>query len=158
MSEQYGVAQFVSAATLVKKYPMVIHTIRNIPFLLAAEGQGEVHNQPLHVECVLTWYLLQNVVGEVYDVDAKMLARLDVLEDHPNRYTRTTLDCSLQATDGQIVSAQVYMLHNYNRVMLNEPFLADYKTHAHTRPYVHRENMETTNPEYNILDHVKEQV
>ncbi len=165
LSEEYGVAQFVGAAQLVDKYPMVIYTGRNVPFLLSAEGQGKVSECAVHSMCLYCHpppppshtHTLQNVVGDLYNVDAKMLARLDILEDHPNLYTRTTVDCLLHTAREQILQAQVYMLHNYNKAMLNEPFLVDYCLEAASRPYTYREKGERTNHQYNIINDVKEQ-
>ncbi len=37
-----GVARFIGAATLVKRFPLVVASRWNIPFLLHAEGQGGV--------------------------------------------------------------------------------------------------------------------
>ena len=42
----------------------------NIPYLIDKVGAGN------------------NIQGEVYEVDQKMLLNLDVLEDHPNYYQR----------------------------------------------------------------------
>ena len=42
----------------------------NIPYLIDKVGSGN------------------NIQGEVYEVDQKMLLNLDVLEDHPNYYQR----------------------------------------------------------------------
>ena len=48
----YGVAEFVGVAKLVNKYPLVIASRYNIPFLLSAEGKGEVRL------CVVVKYIL----------------------------------------------------------------------------------------------------
>lgn len=39
---KFGVASFLGEAKLAKKYPMVIASKYNIPFLLAKEGDGKV--------------------------------------------------------------------------------------------------------------------
>ena len=44
------------------------------------------------------------ITGEVYEVDAKMLARLDVLEGHPRYYRRAVITLA----DGS--SAETYLL------------------------------------------------
>ena len=38
-----GVAKWLGAARLVKKYPLVVATRYNIPFLLDKEGEGKVY-------------------------------------------------------------------------------------------------------------------
>ncbi len=86
----------------------------------------------------------QNVVGDLYDVDSKMLTRLDVLENLPNLYTRTLLDCVL-SPGGTTVQAQVYMIHNYNKAMLTEPFLTDYVAEVGTQ-------LCTYDPNYSIFN------
>ena len=44
LSDSTGAAQFVGGATLVNKYPLVIFGRYNVPYLLAAEGQGKVNH------------------------------------------------------------------------------------------------------------------
>ena len=39
---KYGVAKFVGEARLAKKYPLVVYSSYNVPFLLGAEDKGEV--------------------------------------------------------------------------------------------------------------------
>ena len=41
---KFGVASFLGEAKLTKRYPMVIASKYNIPFLLAKEGDGKVSN------------------------------------------------------------------------------------------------------------------
>ena len=43
--EQNGKAKLLAAAETVSKYPLVVATKFNIPFLLAAEGTGHVSRQ-----------------------------------------------------------------------------------------------------------------
>ena len=50
----------------------------NIPYLIDKPGSGN------------------NIHGEVYEVDEKMLKNLDILEDHPNYYQRRPEKVSLQ--------------------------------------------------------------
>ena len=54
----------------------------NIPYLIDKPGNGN------------------NIHGEVYEVDEKMLKNLDVLEDHPNYYQRRPEKVSLSC-DGE---------------------------------------------------------
>ncbi|KAJ8934602.1 hypothetical protein NQ318_002946 [Aromia moschata] len=72
--DQTGYHKYLYNAKTTEKYPLIIGTKYNIPFLLNSPGNGT------HVE------------GEVYEVDDKVLANLDVLEDHPNYYVRQLRD------------------------------------------------------------------
>lgn len=65
-----GYAHFVGEGTTVEKFPLVVGTRYNIPFLLDKRGTGH------------------NIQGEIYEVDKKMFANLDVLEDYPAYYDR----------------------------------------------------------------------
>jgi len=49
---------------------------------------------------------VSRVQGEVYAVSDAMLARLDVLEDHPALYRREQTDVALD--DGRVVNAWIY--------------------------------------------------
>lgn len=102
-----GSAQYLGLATTCEKYPLVIASRYNIPFLLAAPGNGK---------CVL---------GEVYDVDDKMLEVLDKLEDHPKCYERKIRKVKMQES-GKELECWVYLLHKYKPFMMELPFLDDY--------------------------------
>lgn len=65
-----GVSEFIGSARTEKKFPLVIGTRFNIPFLLDSEGVGH------------------QIRGEIYRVDEKVLKKLDVLEDYPSFYDR----------------------------------------------------------------------
>eukprot|EP00731_Ephydatia_muelleri_P033217 Em0026g37a len=71
MNANNGLSVFVGKARLTKKYPLVVASAYNVPYLLPLKGTG------------------QEVHGEVYGVDSKMLRELDALEEHPEYYTRT---------------------------------------------------------------------
>lgn len=65
-----GESRFIGQAKTVDKFPLVIGTRFNIPFLLDRPGVGHA------------------VLGEVYEVDQKVLEKLDKLEDYPTFYDR----------------------------------------------------------------------
>lgn len=65
-----GHSKFLSEGCTIKKYPLVIGTRYNIPFLLDRPDLG--------------YY----VKGEIYEIDEKMLSSLDILEDYPQYYDR----------------------------------------------------------------------
>ncbi|XP_026480866.1 putative gamma-glutamylcyclotransferase CG2811 [Ctenocephalides felis] len=100
-----GAANFVSRATTNDKYPLVIATRYNIPFLLDKPGEG------------------YNVSGEIYEVDDKMLSNLDVLEDHPNLYVRELADVS---SDESRHSCWIYLLKTFPPALLSALFLENY--------------------------------
>lgn len=91
--------------------------------------------------------IFQNVIGEVYEVDDKMLTRLDILEDHPTFYEREVDEIELinddnQQTDGKpekIVKCWVYFLKKYKPALLTENFMTEYSsTGPHGKPYLER--------------------
>lgn len=60
-----GKATLVGAADTVRKFPLLIGSRYNVPYLLYKPGTGH------------------RIRGEVYDVDDKLLAFLDEFENHP---------------------------------------------------------------------------
>lgn len=56
------------------RYPLVIGTRYNIPFLLNVPNTGH------------------RIKGEIYEVDETMLKNLDILEGHPNYYLRKQIN------------------------------------------------------------------
>lgn len=75
-----GLAEFFTQGKTKNQFPLVIATQYNVPFLLNSPGVG------------------RQIKGEIYDIDSKMLARLDVLEDYPRLYDRQVQD--IVTTDG----------------------------------------------------------
>lgn len=69
-----GGATFIGAGKTKTKFPLIIGSRFNVPFLLNQPGVGYEIN------------------GEIYSVDEKMLANLDVLEDYPQLYDRILID------------------------------------------------------------------
>lgn len=65
-----GLASYASSGTTKNRFPLVIGTRYNVPFLLNKPGTG------------------RNIKGEIYDIDEKMLEKLDILEDYPHLYDR----------------------------------------------------------------------
>lgn len=72
-----GYAQFASTGKTLTKFPLVVATRYNIPFLLNKPGCGN------------------NITGEVFEVDARMLENLDDLEGYPDIYDRQLYDIEL---------------------------------------------------------------
>ncbi|KAM4537601.1 gamma-glutamylaminecyclotransferase C-like [Fundulus diaphanus] len=96
-----GKAELLATATTVQKYPLVIATQYNIPFLLNLPGQGH------------------RVHGELYRVDEKMLKYLDWFENVPTMYQRTVVELEIneladdELSPGSITEASVYSTTTY---------------------------------------------
>lgn len=76
-SEHGQPATFIGSGRTVRKYPLVIGTQFNVPFLLDQPGTGH------------------QIEGELYAVDEAKLAHLDVLEAYPQFYGREVWDIEL---------------------------------------------------------------
>lgn len=68
---------------------------------------------------------MQEVFGELYEVDDKLLEHLDWLESHPNVYTRTPTQCVMLDTRTLVV-CEVYMVFNFKPRLLSLPYLSSY--------------------------------
>lgn len=77
-----GVAKLLCKACTPVKYPLVVATKYNIPFMLNRPGLGAY------------------VTGEVFEIDDKMLQTLDKLEDTGNYYEREVLQFNLGVHEG----------------------------------------------------------
>ncbi|XP_056114577.1 gamma-glutamylaminecyclotransferase C-like [Rhinichthys klamathensis goyatoka] len=127
-----GQAEFVAHARTVERYPLVIATEDNIPFLLNVPGTG------------------QRVHGEIYSVDQKMLDYLDEFEDCPQMYQRTLIRLELQdgpgggehtPEAGSSVEAFVYSTETYEPKWLQKPTYESYDSNGdHGLRYVCRED------------------
>lgn len=78
--EANGFARFECSGTTVIKFPLIVATKYNIPFLLNVPNIGH------------------HINGEIYSIDEQMFANLDELEDYPELYDRNEFD--IKATDG----------------------------------------------------------
>ncbi|XP_014245674.1 putative gamma-glutamylcyclotransferase CG2811 isoform X2 [Cimex lectularius] len=115
-----GLSRFLEKGRTKKKYPLVIGTMYNIPFLLDTPGVGH------HVE------------GEIYEVDKKMLLTLDILEDHPNFYKRRKEPVMLLEREEL---CWTYFLHKFRPEMLKKEMLVSYNSRGtHNLPYIESTN------------------
>ncbi|XP_069122637.1 putative gamma-glutamylcyclotransferase CG2811 [Argopecten irradians] len=101
-----GHYEFLGMGVTTEKYPLVIASPFNIPFMLPVEGNGN------------------RIKGEVYDVNDVMLAALDKLEGRPNFYRRQLI--SVATVNGSIVDCGCYFLINFRRDLLELPFHESY--------------------------------
>ncbi|KAK6624512.1 hypothetical protein RUM44_011371 [Polyplax serrata] len=120
-----GYAKFVSQAKTVEKYPLVIASKYNIPFLLYNPGVGE------------------NVKGEIYEVDDHVLSQLDILENHPSFYVRETESVQIipqneESNDSkEELKCWIYFLKQFKPSLLSMPFLVEYQSEGnHAQPYL----------------------
>lgn len=74
VSSNGGTAQLLSVGETIEKFPLVLGTRYNIPFLLNLPGNGH------------------QISGEIYMVDKIKLKQLDDLENFPLFYGRIKID------------------------------------------------------------------
>lgn len=79
-NEKNGFAKFIGSGITMTKFPLIVATKYNIPFLLNAPDTG------------------RNINGEIYSIDDTMLTNLDDLEDYPKLYDRNIFH--VDASDG----------------------------------------------------------
>ncbi|XP_059173600.1 putative gamma-glutamylcyclotransferase CG2811 [Physella acuta] len=107
-------AQFVGHARTVAKYPLLVTTPFNIPFLLHKEGTGH------------------RIIGELYRLDDETMAYVDWFEDHPNWYQRRQVPVELftdkmeNSTTPLTVTCWMYGLHRFKDSLLELPLVEAY--------------------------------
>ncbi|XP_056638636.1 putative gamma-glutamylcyclotransferase CG2811 isoform X1 [Diorhabda sublineata] len=116
-----GYYKFIGEAKTVEKLPLIIATEYNIPFILKSPGNG------------------YNVLGELYEVDSKVLSDLDILEDHPNFYVREKFNVELFNSEQFIENVWIYVIVNFQPHLLNETCYETYSNSgSHGKKYVER--------------------
>ena len=103
--------RFLGKAQTTNKYPLVIASKFNIPYLLDKQGVGNF------------------IRGEVYQVDDELLKILDDFEGHPDYYKRREEDIQL-LDDSSLVRCWVYLLPKFKPEMLELPLLSDYRLYT----------------------------
>jgi len=96
-------AEFICSATTKQKYPMV-NIEEYFPYLIDEEGEG------CHVE------------GEVYKIDEKILAILDILEGYPDLYNRHKITVKSLGIELQAITYFVNEKIDYQNLELLESF------------------------------------
>ncbi|XP_017148608.1 putative gamma-glutamylcyclotransferase CG2811 isoform X2 [Drosophila miranda] len=122
--KENGQAQFLGRGTTAVKFPLVVGTRYNIPFLLDRPGDGH------------------NIHGEIYEVDEAMFSKLDQLEDYPNYYDREEQTIRTE-TEGNL-QCWLYLIRNFPVKMLAKPQLSAYHN-TPEQPY--SENYADSRPE-----------
>ncbi|XP_037888327.1 putative gamma-glutamylcyclotransferase CG2811, partial [Glossina fuscipes] len=89
---------------LFERYPLIISTRFNIPFLLNKCGRGH------------------NVKGEVYEVDEEMLKKLDELQEYPEYYDREIQEIRMEKKD-EVEKCWLYLMRNCPDHLLQKPLL-----------------------------------
>ncbi|XP_015121544.1 putative gamma-glutamylcyclotransferase CG2811 [Diachasma alloeum] len=136
-SSSNGYAKFIGIGKTLYKYPLVIASKYNIPFLLKQPGVGH------------------QILGELYHVDSKMMDKLDELEKHPSFYVRTEEDI-IMARDkkdvniekiGCVTKAWTYFLPKFKSNLLELPMYSSYTSEGpHGLKYAESQDR-TANPE-----------
>lgn len=123
--DQEGRQACVGKAKTVDKYPLVVASSNNIPFLLDAPGQGlQVEGETENFCPPMTPDSISSIPGELYKVDDKMLERLDVLEDIPRFYSRK--EATVISDEAGEVTCWLYSLINFKPELLKSTFLSRY--------------------------------
>ncbi|KAJ6643203.1 putative gamma-glutamylcyclotransferase [Pseudolycoriella hygida] len=129
-----GAASFLSNGTTKIRYPLVISTRYNIPFLLNKPGIG------------------RNIKGEIYEINDEMLTKLDILEDYPELYDRQIEPIE---TDSGLVHCWVYLLRNFPTKMLDKSHLEEY-TETSELPYL--ESYDSSSEPHDAFDISKDRL
>ncbi|KAJ8349946.1 hypothetical protein SKAU_G00250760 [Synaphobranchus kaupii] len=125
-----GKAEYCGSARTVERFPLVIAGKYNIPFLLNVPGSGD------------------RVKGEVYSVDAQMLAFLDKFEGCPDMYQRNAVKLEVEdwagesgPAAGSIMEAFIYSTTTYKPEWLKLPTFDSFDAYgSHGLAYIARES------------------
>ncbi|XP_052901471.1 putative gamma-glutamylcyclotransferase CG2811 [Anopheles moucheti] len=117
-----GRVRFIAKARTTVQYPLIVASRHNVPFLLDVPGTGHF------------------VVGEIYEIDDRMLSHLDVLEDYPKLYDRRPEVIRNEETNTD-ESCWTYLLRSFPKHLLEKPLLEEYRDSAE-KPYVEADDIE----------------
>ncbi|CAG2191456.1 gamma-glutamylaminecyclotransferase C-like [Mytilus galloprovincialis] len=111
-----GLAVYLADGVTEEKFPVVIASSCNIPFMLPVAGKGK------------------NVVGEIYKVDDSMLNRLDILERKAEILDRREINV---VSNGCTITCWCYHLVNHKKELQELPTIDNYDTNgSHGLPYI----------------------
>ncbi|XP_049290191.1 putative gamma-glutamylcyclotransferase CG2811 [Anopheles funestus] len=117
-----GRARFIAKGRTTVQYPLIVATRYNIPFLLDVPGTGHF------------------VVGEIYEIDDRMLGRLDVLEVYPKLYDRRPEVIRNEETN-VVESCWIYLMRSFPKRLLEKQLLEEYRD-SPDKPYVEADDIE----------------
>ena len=104
---EFQPAKFISKAETIEKYPLVIASKFNIPYLLDKPGLGH------------------KIQGEIYEIDDLLLEILDDFEGHPDYYLRR--EELVMQPEVNAEKCWTYFLPKFKVEMLELQFLSDYR-------------------------------
>ncbi|KAK3106053.1 hypothetical protein FSP39_011716 [Pinctada imbricata] len=138
-----GVKLFLGEGETKDKYPLVIASRYNIPFLLDAKNaEGS-----------------KTIKGEIYKVDDAVLDRLDQLEAHPELYQRVKIPTLVHGEDdvkGTPSDCWCYMLQEFKPELLELSFLNSYDANGpHGLKYMSRDQRAKDEPREHFWHDVK---
>ena len=124
---------FLGNACTLEKYPLLVASPCNVPFMLNQPGTG------------------LNVVGELYDAGNNW-EDLDRLENVPHLYNRETI--LVKMDNGGEVEAYVYILNNFQNILLENNLISNYGTEQCAK-YVSRDKRAAGQSPKDIVASVK---
>ncbi|CAG2112364.1 unnamed protein product [Medioppia subpectinata] len=114
-----GVADLIFTAETVDKWPLVISTKFNVPYLLYKKHYGK------------------KIYGEIYSVDNKMRNNMDKFESHPEFYTRTKVQVQLDDNNDTVIDVWAYFIMDFKPQLLDLETYDDYNSYgSHGLQYV----------------------
>jgi len=137
MDVETGQATLIGKAQTLEKYPLIIASKFNIPFLLLHPGNGHI------------------IEGEVYTVDDRKLALLDEFEAHPHFYLRNKYPVKM-INNGSQMEVWIYLLPTWRDELFNGTTTAMYSSYSsigeHGLEYVPIDDVEDHDRLYACLD------
>ncbi|XP_037955533.1 putative gamma-glutamylcyclotransferase CG2811 [Teleopsis dalmanni] len=100
-----GFSRFIAAGSTTQKFPLIVGTRYNIPFLLDRPGIG------------------YNIKGEIYEIDEAMLGKLDELEGYPQYYDREIQNITVE---NESMQCWLYLLRKFPEKILEKTLLEAY--------------------------------
>ncbi|XP_041478395.1 putative gamma-glutamylcyclotransferase CG2811 [Lytechinus variegatus] len=146
-----GLCKCLGTGRTETKWPLVIATKYNLPFLLDCEGEG------------------YNVQGEVYEIDDDILADIDKKEDqYDRRKVKIVMDKMADGSEPTTLECWFYLLPRFRQSLLTLEKHENYDSYgAHGQQYIQMydlensrwlEPMETVNKEFAQLKREEEEL
>ena len=68
----------------------------------------------------------QEIFGELYEVDDKLMQHIDWLEAHPDTYTRISTQCVMLDGEDSVVDCEMYIVFDFKPQFLSFTHLSSY--------------------------------